>query len=134
MAGRIGLTLDNNDLTLAVGERALITCMVTNQGDVVDAFTLAIPALGPDWYTLTPGQVSLFPQTQALVMLEIHPPAGGTTLAGDYPFQLVVASRDQPGERMELTITQHIAAVSELAVGLEPQRIVARQGKFQLGE
>jgi hypothetical protein len=132
MPGRIGLTIDTNDLTLAVGERALVSCVVTNQGDVVDAFTLAIPALSPDWYTLTPAQVSLFPQTQALVMLEIHPPATGTTLAGDYPFQLVVASRDQPDERMELTITLHIAAVSELAVALEPQRIVARQGTFQV--
>ena len=77
MPGRIGLTIDTNDLTLAVGERAHVSCVVTNQGDVVDAFTLAIPALSPDWYTLTPAQVSLFPQTQALVMLEIHPPPTG---------------------------------------------------------
>jgi len=128
MAVRIGLTADQTEFTLAAGETAVISLTLYNNGDVVDAFNLAVQDLPPAWYTLAPEQLPLFPRAQALATLQLHPPAGIQTLAGDYPFLVVAVSRDAPHEATTIPLIIHIATAGELRLELNPQRIVARRG------
>jgi hypothetical protein len=128
MAVRIGLTADHTEFTLAAGEIAVVSLTLYNNGDVVDAFNLAVQDLPPAWYTLAPEQVPLFPRAQALATLQLHPPAGIQTLAGAYPFLVVAVSRDAPHEATTIPLIIHIATAGELRLELNPQRIVARRG------
>ena len=128
MAVRIGLTADQSEFTLAAGEIAVVSLTLYNNGDVVDAFNLSVQDLPPTWYTLAPEQVPLFPRAQALTTLQLHPPAGIQTRAGDYPFLVVAVSRDAPHEASTIPLVIHIATAGEVRLELNPQRIVARRG------
>ena len=44
----------------------------------------------------------------------------------------MATSRDNPDENTTLTVRLRLAAVSELALDIEPQRIIARQGTYSL--
>jgi hypothetical protein len=52
--------------------------------------------------------------------------------AGDYAFEVVATSRDAPTESASLPMRLFVAAQGEIALGLEPQRIIARKGNFRL--
>lgn len=132
MVARIRLEPDVVEAELPAGGTAAIKVVVTNGGNIVDAFDLVARELDPAWYTLSPASVSLFPQAQSTVLLRLHPPAGFQTPAGTYPFALVATSRDQPGDSSEVTITLRVAAVGELTAGIDPQRVAGRQGTYRL--
>ena len=132
MASRISLVPEQTELQLGPGETVGIVFTVTNAGPVVDAFQLRLENVDPTWYTLSVAQISLFPGDEADVNLQIHPPAGAGALAGNYAFQLLATSIDSPTEYATSTINLSITAASELALELEPQRVVGRKGVFNL--
>jgi hypothetical protein len=132
MAGRIVIESSEKGLNLAGGERGLITLTLTNASNVVDAFDVAINDLDPAWYTLTPNKVSLFPKAKGVTTLQLHPPMSSRHPAGDYPFTVVVTSRDAADETATLPLQITLAASGDLSAELEPQRIVGRQGTFRL--
>ena len=132
MAGRIGIEASEKSLNLAAGERSVVTITLTNAGNVVDAFDLTVRDLDPTWYTLTPTRVSLFPKATGVSTLQIHPPLTTKALAGDYPFTIEAASRDAVEESATLAMRLTLAASGDVAVEMEPQRIVARQGTFRV--
>ena len=131
-SGRIGVETDVNEVSLQAGESAPIQVTVTNNGYVVDAFDLSVAALDPSWYTLTPTRVSLFPHARATATLQIHPPPHAAALAGDYAFELVAVSRDDPTEIVKVPLRLWLIAAGDISLDMEPQRIVARKGTFRL--
>jgi hypothetical protein len=131
-SGRIGLETDVTEVSLQAGESAPLQITITNNGYVVDAFDLSVSALDPSWYTLAPARVSLFPHAGATATLQIHPPPQATALAGDYAFELVAISRDDPTEVARLPLRLWLAAAGDISLDIEPQRIVARRGTFRL--
>ncbi|MDQ3928728.1 MAG: hypothetical protein M3328_06220, partial [Chloroflexota bacterium] len=132
MASRVELETNLQEIDLSAGETSTVSITVSNAGNVVDAFDITVLDLDPSWYTITPTQVSLFPQAKGTVTLQLHPPAQATVLAGLYPFQVIATSRDDPSERASILLQFTLAAVADLALGIEPQRIVARRGTFNL--
>ncbi|HYO49468.1 MAG TPA: hypothetical protein VEW94_06420 [Chloroflexia bacterium] len=132
MPGLIGLAADTQEATLSAGEVAVIQITITNGGYVVDAFDLTVRGIDPTWYTLAPARVSLFPHAKATVTLQLHAPAQAMAFAGDYAFEVVATSRDAPTESESLPMRMFVAAQGEIALSLEPQRIIARKGNFRL--
>src|SRR5205814_8188839 len=115
---------DVKEVRLSAGESTTIELTVSNYSDIVDAFDLTVNNLDPSWYTLTPESVSLFPRAQGTVKLQINPPAAAAALAGAYPFQIMAVSRDTPTEISNIVIPFFMTGVSELAMAIEPQRVV----------
>jgi hypothetical protein len=132
MPGLIGLAADTQEAMLSAGEVAVIQLTITNGGYVVDAFDVTVAGIDPTWYTLAPARVSLFPHAKATVTLQLHAPAQAMAFAGDYAFEVVATSRDAPTESASLPMRLFVAAQGEIALGIEPQRIIARKGNFRL--
>src|SRR6266566_197869 len=132
MASRILLAPDKTELELSAGESDTVHLAITNAGPIVDAFELNVVNIDPSWYTLTPTSISLFPQDEAEATLELHPPPGATILAGTYTFEVVATSHDAPTEQSRVSFTLSLAAVGDLTMDIEPQRIIARKGVFTL--
>ncbi len=133
MANSIGLQMDNAQLNLAPGENAVVRLTLTNSGDVVDAFSITVMGLDPSWYTLSAGEVKLFPRDQSAVTLEIHPPQAGTRpLAGFYPFTVMVISRDNPTAQATGQGMINLSAAGGLALDLQPRTISGRQGLYAI--
>jgi hypothetical protein len=132
MAGRIGIESSEKSLNLAAGERGVITITLTNAGNVVDAFDITVRDLDPSWYTLTPARLSLFPKAKGVTILQIHPVLSARAEAGNYPFQVVVTSRDAADETATLPLQLTLAVSGDITAEMEPQRIVGREGTYRL--
>jgi hypothetical protein len=65
-------------------------------------------------------------------MLRLRLPARLSAGAGEYKLQVVAASRDNPAESAVVPILLRIVAAGELAIELEPQRVMGRRGAFRL--
>lgn len=129
---RVGMEASTKEVDLSAGDKAEIKLTITNGGYVVDAFDVSVRRLDPSWYTLTPERVSLFPHASTTVTLQIKPPAQLSALAGNYEFEVVATSRDSPTDSASIPMRVRLAAVGELALGIEPQRVVARRGTYSL--
>src|SRR5687768_2686632 len=130
---RIGIEASTNEVNLAAGEGATVQLTIKNAGYVVDAFDLTVRGLNPTWYTIVPERLSLFPHASGSATLQIKPPVEqANVLAGDYAFEAIATSRDVPGESGVVPMRLWLAAIGDLSIGIEPQRIVARKGTFRL--
>ena len=129
MAYRIGLQLDGNSFSLAPGETAQIALTLTNTGSVVDEFLLSVEGLDPAWYTLSVGQIPLFPDDTGEAVLALHPPAV-RAIAGTYSFRVVATSDDDPTVRSEAEVVLNLAATGGAALEIEPRRVLGRKGLY----
>ena len=134
MAGRIALKLDVNLINVEPGQTAEVPITITNASDVVDIFLISVEGLDPLWYTLSVGEVRLFPGESSPVTLRVHPPAGVGAVAGAYPLTISAVSRDNPTESAVVGAAVVLAAVGagDLALDIQPRRIVARRGLFTI--
>src|SRR4051794_9927491 len=130
MVSRILLVPDKTEINLSTGETDTVHLAISNAGPVVDAFELNVVGIDPSWYTFAPTSISLFPQDEAEATLELHPPAAVMILAGSYNFEVVATSHDAPTEQSRAAFSLSLAAAGDLAIDIEPQRIVARKGVF----
>lgn len=132
MPDRIKLQLDKNKLSLAPGDSAEVNITLTNRGDVVDAFAVSVLGLDASWYALSTEEVRLFPKYSSEVILTLRPPKGGGALAGGYSFSVLAVSQDNPLESASEVVTILLSATGGLTLGLEPARIVGREGLYAL--
>src|SRR5205823_142906 len=73
-----------------------------------------------------------FPQDEADASLALHPPPQAAILAGMYTFEVVATSHDTPTEQSRVPLSLSLAAVGDLLMDIEPQRIISRKGVFTL--
>jgi subtilisin-like proprotein convertase family protein len=131
MATRLGMQINNGQLSLAPGDSAEVSIVVTNTSEVVDAYSVTVLGLDPRWFDLSASEVRLFPKQQSTIVMNVHPPRGGmSTLAGHHVFTIMAMSRDNPTEQATGQGTISIASAGGLALALEPQRITGRRGLF----
>lgn len=67
---------------------------VRNAGGVVDAFTMTVLGAAAEWASIEPAMVSLFPGAEETVRVVFRPPRSADVAAGDVPFGVRVASRE----------------------------------------
>jgi hypothetical protein len=127
---RVTLKFNTNDLRLAPGESAELLLSVTNEGQVVDAFSIMVLGLDPAWYSLAQSEMRLFPKDSAEIVLRVQPLAGTVTSAGSYPFSVRVTSGDNPADHAIQTVTLNILATGGLQVGLLPEKVRGREATF----
>ncbi len=84
------------------GRQATATLTVTNRGRVVDTFSIEIPDLPADWYTIESPRASLVPGAHVEVQIALHPPRRHDSLAGRYDFTVRVASQEHQREAIAI--------------------------------
>jgi hypothetical protein len=88
--------LSPSEVEVTPGQQETIEVTVRNTGPVVDQFALDLLGDLDDWVTVEPRMVNLFPDGEAQARLVFKPPKTADVLAGEYPFGLRVASREDP--------------------------------------
>ena len=81
------------------GGVALVSVVVTNVSEVIDAYTIEVLGVDPDWITTSTDRLSLFPGESQHVDLTIQVPHGYP--AADRPITVTVRSQNDL-ERFEL--------------------------------
>ncbi|HKZ51351.1 MAG TPA: hypothetical protein VJ256_06285, partial [Dehalococcoidia bacterium] len=132
MSDRIGVELEPSQVSLEAGGQGQVAIAIANGGTTVDQFAVSLEVLPEGWYSLTPQSVSLFPQDRGRALLELHPPRGAEARAETYPFRLVVASRQSPGETTVVEGTLTVHPFGALILALEPERARGRAARYRL--
>ena len=124
--GRVGVVMDETQLSVAPGERAVSSIVILNQGAIVDHFQVAIDGIPADWADLPP-VVQLMPGEQQEVTFTLHPPRTPASRAGRYHLTVRVISQDVPGQFVEVKAALTVAAYSQFQSSVHPQKV--RAGK-----
>jgi len=124
--GRVGVVMDETQLSVAPGERAVSSVVILNQGAIVDHFQVAIEGIPADWADLPP-VVQLMPGEQQEVTFTLHPPRTPASRAGRYTLTVRVISRDVPGQFVEVKAALTVTAYSQFQSSVQPQKV--RAGK-----
>jgi len=132
MSALIRVALSQRDLQIEPGQKGEVVVTVQNLSEIVDQLSLELEGLDTAWFTVSPPNVSLFPQDQGEVKLSLHPPSGAK--AGRYDFAVKAISRENPVEWTRVQATLEVMPVSFLDISLSPQRksMVGEEATFQV--
>ena len=108
---------------LPVGQTAQLAVTITNTTSVIDAYTVRVFGLDPQWLTIEPSRVSLFPAEVGLVDV-------GVTLPADFPAGLRtiavhVQSENDPAEFSLAQISLDVGARPRTTMRVDPTMVTA---------
>ncbi|MET0578712.1 MAG: hypothetical protein ABW122_08640, partial [Ilumatobacteraceae bacterium] len=108
---------------LPVGQPAQLAVTITNTTSVIDAYTVRAFGLDPQWLTVEPPRMSLFPAEVGLVditvTLPVDFPAGMRTIA------VHVQSENDPAEFSLAQITLDVGARPRTTLRVDPTTVTA---------
>jgi hypothetical protein len=110
----------NDEVSIAPGETLTLPLTVHNLGDGTASYTIVPAGLTASWTTITPGNLTLFGDSQDVVDVTVAPPALSSTTAGPTSIAIRVIPLGDSDD----------AAVAEATLTVEPSddcRIVALQ-------
>jgi hypothetical protein len=129
----VGAVLRVAAVTVDPGSDARCHVLIRNNGAVVDQFRFAVLGEARDWTAVKPERANLMPAQEVTVELTFSPPRGHEVLAGEYPFAVQVASREDPGGSVVQEGLVTVAEYAELGAELVPVNSSgARKGKHTL--
>ena len=123
-AARVGVALDNAQLSVVPGNSVSANVLLLNQGAVVDHYRVTVDGVPAEWVTLPP-VVQLMPGQQQQTTLMIHPPRAPQSRAGRYPVTIRVLSEDSPTQQAEARCTLTVAPFSQFSSEIYPQKLNA---------
>src|SRR5690606_27568833 len=111
------------------GDAGMISVSITNTSSVIDAYRVQVFGLDPEWVTVSPPRVSLFPgqteQVEIQVRLPDDYPASERTLAVN------VSSDDDPGAFSLNQVALAVQPRTRTAIRLDPALITGgRSARF----
>jgi len=138
--GRVGLFMENTNVSVEPGQSLTLQLVLINQGDLVDHFNISASGIPREWAPELPKSVYLMPGDQQEVKLNIQPPRNSHSRAGRYTVTFVVSSKADPTQIAEASTTLTVAAFSQFRAELQPQRLrpgqkgrlsISNQGNLQ---
>jgi hypothetical protein len=132
MSALIRVALSQKELQIEPGQKGEVVVTVQNLSEIVDQLSVEVEGLDTAWFTVSPPNVSLFPQDQGEVKVSLHPPSGAK--AGRYDLAVKAISRENPVEWTRVQATLEVMPVSFFDISLSPQRksIVGEEATFQV--
>ena len=123
--GRVGVFVEEAQLTVVPGNRATLPLIIFNQGLDDDVFTVSVKGVPDIWMDEALPAIPLAPGAQQEVKLIIRPPRSAQSRAGRRPLTIRVTSQGKPDEVVEVRVSLMIVVYSEFSSDLRPQRIRA---------
>lgn len=129
----VSAMLRTTRVEVAPGGAARCHVIIRNNSAVVDQFVFTVRGDVESWTTVKPERVNLMPQQEVPVELTFLPVKGPDVRAGEHPFALQVASREDPAGSVVQEGVVTVEPFTELAAGIVPVTSSARRvGKHTL--
>lgn len=132
MAEKINVTLSPDRLQVTLGESVATTATIKNAGDVVEAYSITVEGIDPQWCTLSVSSVSLFPGDQEQVRLTIQPPKASTSKAGPYNVIIKVASNRDPTLETTAQLAVEVGRFLLFDLDITPKKTRGRKGSYKV--
>ncbi len=114
----VSALLRSTAVTVAPGSSARCHVLIRNNSAVVDQFVFSVRGDVVEWTEVKPARVNLLPHQEVSVELTFSPPRSFEVLAGDHPFALQVASREDSGGSVVqeglVTVTKFVDVVADI--------------------
>jgi hypothetical protein len=123
----VSAMLRTTRVEVAPGGAARCHVLIRNNSPVVDQFVFTVRGDVAGWTTLKPERANLMPQQEVTVELTFLPPKSSEVLAGEHPFALQVASREDPAGSVVQEGVVDLATFTEVAAAIVPVTSSARR-------
>ena len=131
MSALIRVVLSHKEIQIEPGQKGELLATIQNLGEIVDQYSVEVEGLDKSWFTISPEEISLFPQDQGRVRVSLHPPAGSESKGGNYDFTVRVTSREVPVERTSVQVTLAILPITGFELAMSPERMsTTKEGLF----
>lgn len=121
------VVLRQSNVQVQPGGRATLDVGVTNNGTIVDQFTISVVGDAGPWAEAEPPTLSLFPGEDGSATIVFQPPRSSRILSGRVPFGVRVASKEDPeGSAVEEGVLD-IGEFVEVGAELVPQGVTGRK-------
>lgn len=108
--GRIGLSAQTTEFTVAPGGNITVPVVLVNQGTVEDYFELSLVGLPALWVSTPSAVTRLVPGQRQEIPVIVNPPAPPQGHAGRYQFTIRVVSQQDADQAAEVECTLTVAA------------------------
>ncbi len=118
-------------LDLAVGAAGLVAVSITNSSSTIDGYRIRVFGLDPEWVTVTPARVAVFPGETVTVEIALSLP----TLfpAGARQFTVQVVSENDPDDFSLVQLSANIANQPRARLKMDPVSVVGgKRATFSL--
>jgi hypothetical protein len=132
MSEKISVTLSPDRLQVGPGESVETTITIKNASDVVEAYSIVIEGIDPEWCTLSVSSLSLFPGDQEQVRLTIQPPKTTAGKAGTYNVIIKVASRRDATIESTAQLAVEVGRFLLFDLDLSPKKARGRKGSYRV--
>ena len=132
MSENLSVTLSPEKLHVTPGGSVEAVATIRNVGDVVEAYSIEIEGIEPQWVTLSVLSASLFPGDEAQVHLGIQLPRTSVVKAGRYEVRLKVISKRDPSVQSTVEVALDVEGFLLFDVDLAPRKARGRKGSYQV--
>ncbi len=110
------LKIPVDQLEVDVKQTATYEIEITNAGDIVAAFSVAVKNIDPDWVEIHPRSLKLNERQSARVRISVTPPRKPSSQAGRHTFEVEVRSPDYGNQPVKRSLTLVIRPYYEFSI------------------
>jgi multidrug resistance efflux pump len=115
-------------LALTLGERVSVEVEVFNGSAIVDEFRVSllgpwVDPIRPEWVTIQPASIALFPNTSGVVLVTLDVPAASQLLAGAHTLGIRVFSTTDPAVAYVAEVPVTVNSQPLVSLHLDPQNV-----------
>ena len=132
MSKNIQVSLSPERVSLSPGETAEFAAIVQNTSDVVEAYSIDVQGVSPEWSKVSVTSVSLFPGDKETVRVQITPPISSSAKAGSYAVSVRVISKRDPAIGTIASFILDLGKMADYDLDLSPKKARGRKGPFQV--
>ncbi len=119
---RIGVQVEDNDLTLTPGEAVTLRVSLANTGRTVDHFQIGVEGVPAEWVQNLYHELQLNPGMTGATTLRLLVPRESQYLADTYPVKVVARSRENPAEFGYAPMNWKVLPFTETRIEIMPRR------------
>ncbi len=117
------LQLESSAYSVDPGSVLTVPLTVTNQGELVDQYSLGVNGIPDSWLGSLPGRIDLLPGESRTAVLTINPPRNSTARANTYPVQVTLKSNATGQTQVAGTFRLNVNPFYQFTSTLHPERI-----------
>ena len=111
------VTLAEREVVVDVDLTAAFQLSVTNGGDLVSSFNVAVEGCDPSWVVILPAQINLNEEASGIVTVAITPPRLPNSAAGRHYLAISITSPEYTDRYTQLGCVLNINAYYEVMIG-----------------
>ncbi len=130
---RVGLFVDDQDLSVEAGGSTTSLITILNQGSLVDHFQISVSGVPAAWVHIAAASVRLLPGASQDIPIVFMPPRSPQSRAGPHGISIKAQSRDAPDQFSEVVASLSVQAYHQFDLEIRPKRRTSMtSGRFQL--